>query len=295
MPQIVREAESTFYRVSVESIIGCGQLWYSLDESFGDLVSESSDAALVGLLIPSMAKGEDIQIEGTVSDRLWCNLPRLQRLLQHLMPSLHKVAVRAAAVSDGLECRAAGVATGFSGGIDSYSVLADNHFSFRSENFRLSHLLFNDVGSHGRGGEGQFRERYERLLPVAKNIGLPLVMVNSNLASFYEKGLRFQQTHTLRNGSVALLLQEGIGRFLYASTYGYPETFVGPTKDAAYSDAITLPFLSTEKIETLSVGGEYTKVEKTLQVAKISCSHSALDVCVKTNHAGKLVTAQVAS
>ncbi len=48
----------------------------------------------------------------------------------------------------------------------------------------------------------------------------------------------------------------------------------------AYSDAITLPLISTEVLDAFSVGSEYTRVEKTLIVGNITHSYAALDVCV---------------
>ena len=284
-PEIIHENKQIVYRVGVESIEGHETLWYSLHESFGHLLSNSCDAPLVALLIPAMAIGEDIHINGMISERLWYNLSGpFQRLLQHVIPSLRQVTIYPEDVCCGQAEPVPGVATGFSGGIDSYCVLADHYYSNISERFKVTHLLFNNVGSHGSGGERLFRERHKRLLPTAELLGLPLLMINSNLDAFYGKTLLFQQTHTLRNVSAALLLQGGIGCYMYASTYNYSATFVGPTYDMAYSDTITLPLLSTETLDAFSVGGEYTRVEKTLRVAEVSDSYATLDVCVNAHN-----------
>jgi len=81
--------------------------------------------------------------------------------------------------------------------------------------------------------------------------------------------------------SVALLLQNGIGRFMYASTFDYTKIALGPTYDSAYSDPIQLPMLSTQAMDMLSVGSEYTRVQKTMAVADLEESHRSLDVCVR--------------
>lgn len=164
---------------------------------------------------------------------------------------------------------ASGVAIGFSGGIDSYCALADHYYSDIPERFKITHLLFNNVGSHGTDGERLFRKRFERLAPSAERIGLPLLMINSNLDSFMPKNLGFQKTHTMRNASVAHLLQGGIGRYMYTSTYKYSDMFIGPTYDTAYSDLATLPLLSTDTLDAFSVGSEYSRVQKTLRVAEL--------------------------
>ncbi len=283
-PKIFQQKSEILFRVVVEFTEGPETLWYSLNHAFGDLVSDSCDAPLVALLIPAMANGEDIHVTGAISERLLYNLSgSYQRLLQYIIPSLHRVEIHPEEVHT-RTVRASGVATGFSGGIDSYCVLADYCYSDVPEAFKITHLLFNNVGSHGKGGERLFRERYARLNPVAEHIGLPFVMVNSNVDAFYKKGLGFEQTHTVRNLSVALLLQGGIGRYMYASGFSFKDVFVGATYDMAYSDTIALPLLSTETLDAFSVGSEYTRIEKTLRVANLCDSYDTLDVCVNADH-----------
>jgi hypothetical protein len=291
-PEILRQETEIVFRVRVDFLEGTETLWYSLEEKFSGFVTDLCDAPLVALLIPAIANGEDIHISGAISERLMYNLSGpYQRLLQHVIPSLRRIKIYPEEVK-ALDQRASGVATGFSGGIDSYCVLADHYYSDVPAAFRLTHLLFNNVGSHGHGkrGERKYRERYAHIKPVAERIGLPLIMVNSNVAAFY-KGLGvFQQTHTPRNASVPLLLQGGIGRYMYASTYSFTDAFVGATYDTAYSDTIALPLLSTDVLDIFSVGSEYTRVEKTLRVAEISDSYSTLDVCVSVDNAGNCST-----
>lgn len=289
-PQIIHDNKQITYQVNVNSTKGSKVLWYSLNESYENLLSDSSDPYLVGLLIPAMSVGEDIYVEGGVSERLLYNLSGpLQKILQHIIPSLRHINIYPAELYSSTNNRSPGVATGFSGGIDSFSVLADHHYSAVLEGFKITHLIFNNVGSGG-GDEQLNLKRYNRLLPVTNRLGLPFVRINSNLNSFYidykenirspkTRGL-FQQTHTLRNASVALLLQSGIGRYMYASSAKYKDVFIGSTHTIGFSDTITLPMLSTDAIDLFSVGNEYTKVEKTLQVAEITDSYKALDVCI---------------
>ena len=286
-PEILRRDGELVYRVSVDSPDSPDSLWFSVEEQFADLVSDSSDAALVALLMPAMARGEDIHLFGAVSERLYHNVSHhLQRVLQLVVPSLRRVAVHPTELRTGGE-RAPGVATAFSAGIDSFSTLADHLREEVAVGFRVTHLLFNNVGSHGHGERGGrlFHERYARIAPVVDRLGIPCVRTNSNMDSAYDQ-LTFRQTHTLRNAAVALLLQRGIGRWLYASTNSYHSASVAPSPDIARCDAIAVPLLATEDLDALSVGAEYTRVEKILRVAEIADSHQVLDVCVGSSRAG---------
>ncbi len=286
-PEFTKEDNQIIYSVDVESKKGKEFLWYNLHESFGNLLSSSCDAPLVALLIPAMAVGEDIYIDGMISGRLLYNLSgTFQILLQHIIPSLNQVKIYPKDISGDGSKPAPGVATGFSGGIDSYCVLADHYYSSNTiKGFRVTHLLFNNVGSHG-SSEKLFRERYKRLLPQAERLGLHFLMINTNIDFFYDNKLDFQKTHTLRNASVAYLLQRGIGRYMYASSFSYLDTFIGPSNSMGYSDPITLPLLSSPSLDMLSVGSEDTRVEKIIRVAEIPDSYTTLDVCINPYHVG---------
>jgi hypothetical protein len=87
-------------------------------------------------------------------------------------------------------------------------------------------------------------------------------------------------THTIRNATVALLLQNGIRKFIYASSVPFSLVHLCPTTAMGCSDPVTLPLLSTEVTELIPAGTEYTRVEKTVSISSIATSWEFLDVCV---------------
>lgn len=284
-PEVVSRGGSATVQVTVTERNGDRVLWYSVEPTFSGFLSDAADGALVGLLVPAMADGEPLRLDGPVSARLLANARGpLQSVLQAVIPSLSRVTISAPTYDRALP--APGVATGFSGGIDSYCVLADYLYGDVAPPFKISHLLFNNVGSHGTGGETLFRSRYERLKPAASQLGIPFIQVNSNLDEFYAPSLSFTQTHTPRNASVGLVLQGGVGTLLYASSFSYRDLFVGPTQLMAYFDLVSLPLMSSEGLWAQSVGSEYSRVEKTRRVVSIVDSRTFLDVCVEGQDAG---------
>lgn len=290
-PEIVEDDGRYSYQVRVTSARGDHALRYRVERKFADLLSDSSDAALAALLIPAMAAGEDIHLAGPVSERLYYNLSgRYQKVLQAVIPSLRRVAVYPAELHSGGQ-RAPGVATGFSAGIDSFCVLADHYYGPVPAAMKVTHLLFNNVGSHGRNAAQLFRKRHAALAPFVDHLGLPYVLVDSNVDEFYlGRELDFQQTHTPRNASVALLLQGGIGRYMYASAFDYAWTFVGPAPAMGHADPVALPLLSTDILDAFSVGSEYTRVQKTLRVAELPDSYDMLEICARGKDAGNCST-----
>ena len=267
------------YRAQVLGLEGSPpELWYNVPSRFGHMLTDRADPVIVGLLIPAMRSGQDIVIRTTSSSELLAKLPQLQGLLVGILPCLQVIEV----VADDPQPSVAvpsGVGAGFSAGIDSYCVLADHY---------VSHLLYNNVGSHGSGSQGRrlFEQRYERISFAAREFGTPLVQVDSNLDEFYP-AFSFLGSHTLRNASVAHLLSHGVGEFLYASAYADSDTHLGPSASLAASDPWTLPLLSTSGLSLRSVGGEYTRLEKVARVAnEVSSSRHHLDVCVTPTREG---------
>ncbi|WP_221074906.1 hypothetical protein [Agarivorans aestuarii] len=256
-------------------------LWFNLQTGNAEQLSTSCDAALIALLIPAMLKGQDITIHGPLSEKLLFNAQvPLQSILCSLIPRLKRISITATNTLN-TTTSSSGVATGFSAGIDSYATLSDYYKNSGPKQLSISHLLFNNVGSHGKEKANKlFNSRFKKLHSAASELNLPFLKIDSNLEEFYGRELDFQLTHTIRNASVALLLQPILKFYLYSSAYSYESLKVEETYDIAFADAMILPLIATESLTMLSVGSEYSRVEKTLKVSKLSHSYKHLDVCV---------------
>lgn len=260
-------------------------LWYELDRRWeGGLSADRADAFVVALLPLAMKSGEDIELRSPMSRKLYYNLthsgiPIICLCLPHMKP----VRILPGELTDAPGGAVGGVATGFSAGIDSFCVLAEHFFAPVPPSYRVTHLVINNTGSHMIGGERLFWERYQRLLPAAREMDLPLLAVNSNLDEVLP-GVVHQQTHVPRNISVALLLLGLASKYYYASGVDFARTYIGPMIDLAYADPSLIHLFSTEGQEVISTGSQHTRVEKTRLVSDVELSYRYLDVC--NDHSG---------
>ncbi len=274
--ELVERGREVQLRTTVEMEGQKRHLWYGVEPRYGDyLTPERLDPFLVGLLIPAMMAGEDIRLEGPISEKLYWNLTHhYMRIMTSVIPTLRSVRILPAEVRPERPIqRPVGVATGFSGGIDSFCVLADHFYDETLPGHKVSHLVFNHVVAD----RALSRDRYERLRPAAEELGLPFIWIDSNLDDFYR--IKHEQTHTPRNLSAVLSLQRLFGEYLYASGLRFEDCFVGPAHDTAYSDPFAVPLLSTETTECISSGSQYSRVQKTLRVSEVELSYRYLDVC----------------
>jgi hypothetical protein len=286
-PEISHTGGEMVIRYPVELAGSCRSLWYSLDEQNAHLVDPGFEGPLAGLLIPAMAAGEEIRVEGDVCQKQVYNLQhQLQPLLKAMLPGLSSVQIRPDGVRE-IHTEARGIISGFSAGVDSFITLQDYYLSPEIEDHsRLTHLAFFNVGSNGTdaGGEQMFHLRVKSLRKITEALQLPLVVVNSNLSEFYAQGLpSFEYNHTLRSASAALLLQRGMKRFLYSAGYGYPEVFIRPKMLIAHVDPIILPQLSTAAMDLISSGSEYQRVDKVRRITEIPLTYEHLNVCLKSH------------
>jgi hypothetical protein len=264
-------------------------LWYSVENAYAQyLLPGRVDHCLVPLLPLAMLYGEDIRVVGGLSERLFYNMTRhLTRILSLMHPRLRPVKIHPEALDATLLRTGRGaVVTGFTAGIDSSCVIAENFFGDVPEGFRITHCLFNNVGSHGRevaGATPIFEKRIAYVRPILEEWHLPQVTVDTNLHEFFTgpdeiRELEYIKTHSLRNVSGALLLQKFFGRYLYASAFSYKDCRLS-SSDIAYSDPYVIHLLSTESMECVSSGCQHTRTEKTAIVSRLEASHRYLCVC----------------
>lgn len=262
-------------------------LWFECDQAYGEgLTAETSDAFVISILLPAMREGVDIVVEGGLSSKLYYNLTSYYvELLAGLIRGLHKVRIEAKCLTRET-WGGTGVLSGYSGGVDSFCTIFDHSLQVSPE-YRTTHLLFNNVGSHGQTARDPeiFLERFERLEKEARQVlSMPLIAVNSNLDSFIQ--MNFQLTATLRNIAVALLFQRICAKFLYSSSVHYRDS--SATFNMPHADAIGVSLLSTETMECISSGGQHTRFEKTEIVSTKPVTYHSLDVCVSPTDAKKI-------
>jgi hypothetical protein len=257
------------------------ELWYLVERKYADfLMVEKLDAFLVGTILLAMKNKEDIYINGTISEKLFYNLTNyFSKILTLLIPSLHQVQIIPQDLDNGkIYHNLDGVATGFSGGIDSFCTFIDHFNNNIPKSYLLTHLVFNNVGSHGSGGRNLFQKRYQRLLNFAQEFQLDYVKIDSNLDELLQ--MDFRNTHTTRNVSAILLLQKLFSKYFYASAHKYQDCVINESPDGAVIDPAGIHLLSTEITELISTGCQYSRVEKTIKVADFEPSYRYLDVCV---------------
>jgi hypothetical protein len=283
-------------KVKIQSLVEYSErkkyLWYSIDKKFSQYITtEKLDGFLVGVLPLAMRLGEDIDVKGAVSERLYFNLTTsYMNILKLVMPFLTMININPQYLDDGkrAKCRGA-VGTGFSAGVDSFCTLHNHYFGDTSPSYKITHFVFNNVGAHdewdSKRGRELFNSRYDLLKGYPSELGIEFIKIDSNLSDILRWD--FQQTHVPRNISAILMLQKLFAKYYYSSSYLYKDCFFGPSYDIAFTDPAAVHLLSTETLECISTGCRYSRVEKTRRMAKVLGANRRLNVCVSSSLDGK--------
>lgn len=284
--------EESIYRVSVETKRGEYSLWYSVENEYDDYVcKDKHDAFLLALLPIAMKNGEDIYVDGKISEKLFYDLSRFGiKVLSEARRDLRPISIHA---EDLVELdpnnTATAVGAAFSGGVDSFCTFLENSKRDVPQNYKITHLFVSNTGAVGQGSLekslSDFNLEKDFIKRIADRIQIKLVTVNSNITEI--SPFDHINVHTSMNLSSALLLQNLFKKFYYSSGVSYKDVHVKPAKESTYSEAVTIPLYSTETLELISYGGQFKRTEKTARIADSALAQKYLYVCFDhLRHAG---------
>ena len=272
-----------------------GTCFYSTELAYRDYVDDiSSNCFLVGLLFSAMYAGCDLVLEGAVSAKLLFHVRYflIPMLVDYFEGRLHPVRIQAPELPSNARFEADAVGTGFSGGIDSFHTIRSFYLDYDGpDEDKINTLLFFNVGSHGMGQgrerlawlEKKFQERRSVLSGYPRALGLPFVIVDSNLFSFIQSG--HLQTSTLASCSAALFLGKRLRQYYLGSAgclyhdYFYPGMSFHKDYTITRIDDFILPHICTESFSATSGGSRHSRTQTTMAICSDPLVQKYLNVC----------------
>lgn len=289
-PQIAEAENGVRLTAEIVSDLGGRRMYYSLPLGYDHWFStDRCDGFVVGLLFQAMALNEEIRTLSPMSSKLYHSLQEfLIPMLVQTFPHLHSIRIHPAALIDSV-ASGKGVASGFSGGIDSFACVVQHWAQEKQASHKISHVLFHNAGSHSTGDHEAarrlFRQRYETLKPFSEETDIPFVPMDSNVSELFP--IDFIRMHPALNASFLLVIQQQFTRYYYASAYKYADCGVCYSDDAARLDPMAFHLYSTEGLDCVSTGAQLSRVEKTQLVTAFEPSRRYLNVCVDPAYEGR--------
>ncbi len=284
-PQIELKADSAYL-----SALVCDEkkgknynLWFSVERKYLEFLNdEIADPFLVIVLQIAMLSNQDIVSESPVSERLLFNIVNgVMPILNKLYPDNKQIHITAPTIATTFRGTANG--TGCSFGVDSFSAIIDLMSDKLPEQNRLTHLALFNSGQHGdtnlEGAEKQFLIDVEAVREPAKEMGLDVVGINSNINELF-KEYKYPLLHrfVITTCAFPLTLQKLFKSYTYASSYPIDNFSMNP-EDVSHAEYALVPLFSTESTGLHNSNPTYTRVEKTKILSKSDVAKRHLNVC----------------
>ncbi|MEF8803758.1 MULTISPECIES: hypothetical protein [Bacteroidaceae] len=246
-----------------------------------DLLSvDRIDAAVVALLRFAIEKEEDIISEYPISEELYYNLVTLFIPVLCKTNRLRPISLNMPTVQAEASEKRNIVGTGISCGVDSLYTIA-KHVNCLCRDHSLTHLMYFSIGAHLTKELDLQREQLA--IRFSKEIGLPLIVVKSNLPDLMnEIGGRYDHLsyHTYMMAAVMLGMQKGIRYYYYSSTYKFDHMNLNLQDDCAQYDLLSLSVFSNSGMRFISSGGSIDRLEKVKEISTFPLSYKYLNVCI---------------
>lgn len=236
------------------------------------------------MLVKAIGTGQDIKIEGFISERLYYTLTNtiVGIIAYTLSTSPIKILFAEGAGTKLFEFNPTANVTGCSMGVDSFASILYNFSEECPEGFRLTHLSFLNVGSYGKSSQKSVQESFKRQLSVvrkfADEIHLPVVTIESNMdeMNLYSN---LSYSYALNNASTYLSMQRLFRRCYMASSYVVAQTEF-KASDPFHYENILFHNLSTENTEIMVSNSNMSRIEKTKYISGSDLARKYLNVCL---------------
>lgn len=285
-PKVISDSETAILEVYINIDNKREKIWFKVDKKYEQyLCYERSDAFVIAVLNFAMRNRHDIICDAPISEDLYYNIDKyLIDAISSYNPLFYRTKIEANIATDTLPCAGA-VGTGISCGIDSLHVLAcQTNLRFKKHN--VTHLTFNNVGSHGEGSHAKklYQERLALPKRFAEEYGFEFVASDSNLMDVISQD--HFKSHTYSSMFAVYCLQKLYSIYYYASAgYRYHEfTLIDKETNSSGSyEMLSLPLLSTKNLRIYSEGEGMSRLTKLKDVVNYRPSYKYLNVCLKTS------------
>lgn len=261
------------------------EIFFTVPNEYGEyLCYEIADCFVVAMLLPAMFSGQNIIVNAPISEMLFYQIEN--NVTYTLSKVFDKPIIKVFPESTIIpNFNPTAVATGFSGGVDSFTTLLQ-HLNDVPNSLKISHLTLFNVGSYGNVYEKtqrDFLDDLKRAEEFSKIVKIPLVNISSNFNYFYNDKnniiYHFAPRLTTSLVSAVLSLQKLFKYYFISSSRTIDKIRFDKPYNQSYYEMLMASFLSNDNCHIQIANGNLNRVEKTKYIVDNNLVKSRLYVC----------------
>lgn len=266
-------------------------MWVGVKKENEDMLT--SDVYNMFLFLPlyiAMYYKEDLYIHGPVSKRLYRNVvDYLEPIMENFSVKLKKVDIHVDGFKEAQSNHSI-IGTGLSCGVDNLATIYKYYKLEDDEDYKINGLFMLNCGWHGnyysKSTMDLFKKRCELNYKAAKDMGIPLFMLDSNLHAFLPK--LDDQISYFYLYTCIFALERTLKKYYLSSSFSYNEVLkyglMAKEGDfSEFADPYAIPLFATDNMAIISDGCQYTRSKKTELIANWDISKKYLNVCCKND------------
>lgn len=257
-------------------------IWMEVDPEYAQYLCDERSDAFVFLLLPyAMWHKSDIVCEAPVTDELlYLITEQLIPVLSDHSDFLYHTRV-SADTAHPVPKTGSGVGTGISCGVDSFHAVF-SALNQQCDNLRLTHLVLFYSMVRNHKNDLIFEQEMIRSTAVANELGLPIIISDTNCADFLPINDWFNNYNTFSLVFMALCLQK-LFKSYYCASVGHDFSAFNivdsENTDCSVYDLLTLDSASFTGMRFYSEGGSKKRFQKVKDIVDYPIVQKTLHVC----------------
>lgn len=242
-------------------------IFYKTSAAYGPYaVTEKADLFVLSALMPALFSQSDIRVEGTLSSDLKYTLENGLIYILAKTYGVHPIKVHAERIET-FEFGGKAVGAGCSMGVDSLATIKQHYIDDNRYGHKITHLAIFNTCEFGFEDANEanklFRYEYSRAAAFARETGLELLYVQSNVTSLLNRyGTGLYDTCTLVHAAAILFLEKLYAVYYHSSGY-LLDKLKYTTQSLEHFDFILFDMCSTRNTKIFSTLATQERTERT--------------------------------
>lgn len=249
--------------------IGYDRIYFRFEKKYRDFVVADASPFAAALLFPSMKLGQDLEIDGSISRKLYSGMKEIVKMVSVWNIGLKEISIHAKEMRADGEDRTEKRASFFSGGVDSFYT----YLKHKEGDSKIAYLILANGFDIELDNTKLWKDTCETVDAIAANEGVEVIKVESNIRSLIEPSLIWDYTHGGCLAGVGLALRAGLGDIYIPSSLAIGQLL--PWGSHPEVD----PNWSTERVSFFHDGADMRRVDKVRYISQNPLALKFLRVC----------------